>query len=262
VTRFLLTNDDGVDSPALVPFAIALGFRGGVRVVVPDRERSWIAKAVTRFEPLRVDRTEREGVQVWTASGYPADCANLGVHSLGDGRPDVVVSGINVGLNHGAAFMLSSGTVGAAMEGFIAGLPALAFSVGVHHREHDAWVRQTRGAAYRSDWERLSGVCVEILDRVLHVGFPKEADLLNVNMPARADSSTPRRVTSLARVRYDKLFHAQGQGVFAHRFGGFTGPIDEGSDVAAHRRDEISVTPIKVANSATVATAFRQAIED
>src|SRR5262249_20121791 len=127
----LITNDDGIDSPTLVPLVRALQALGQVRVVVPSVERSWIGKAITRFEPVKVLAVEREGIAMHAVSGSPADCVNLAVHTLYADRPDVVISGINTGLNFGLAFLLSSGTVGAAMEAWIAGLPALAFSMAI-----------------------------------------------------------------------------------------------------------------------------------
>ncbi len=69
----LLTNDDGIDSPALAPFAAALTELGTVRVVVPDRERSWVGKAITRIGPIRTDKVELNGRAAWTCTGYPAD---------------------------------------------------------------------------------------------------------------------------------------------------------------------------------------------
>ena len=104
----LVTNDDGADSPALLPLARAMAKLTPVRVVVPDGERSWIGKAISRWEDV-VTRTEtREGIELIRVSGSPADCANLGVHTLFDDRPELVVSGVNIGLNTGSAFFLSS----------------------------------------------------------------------------------------------------------------------------------------------------------
>ena len=124
----LVTNDDGIDSPALVPLLRALSDVRPVRAVVPDRERSWIGKAITGFDEIRVSKIERGGFEIHVAGGFPADCTQLGVHSLFGEKPDMVVSGVNIGLNNGLAFFLSSGTVGAAAEGWIAGIPAIAFS--------------------------------------------------------------------------------------------------------------------------------------
>ena len=90
--KFLLTNDDGIDAPALVPLARALAELGQVSVVVPDRERSWVGKAITRFDPVSVEETSREGIVMHAVSGYPADAVQLGIHALGLPHPDLVVS--------------------------------------------------------------------------------------------------------------------------------------------------------------------------
>src|SRR5262245_12591008 len=115
VSYILVTNDDGVDSPALLPLARELAKLAPIRVVVPAGERSWIGKAISRWDELRVSRSDRDGIEVFAVGGFPADCTNLGVHSLFDSPPELVVSGVNIGLNVGLGFFLSSGTVGAAM---------------------------------------------------------------------------------------------------------------------------------------------------
>jgi len=127
----LLTNDDGMDSPTLVPLAKALQDLGTVRIVVPECERSWIGKAISRFETVRLRTVERDGLTLHAVAGTPADCVSLGVHELFPQPPDLVVSGINLGLNFGTAFVLSSGTVGAAIEAALAGVPGIAFSMAI-----------------------------------------------------------------------------------------------------------------------------------
>ena len=100
MTTILVTNDDGFESPALLPLLRALGGEHRrVHALVPNGERSWIGKAVTRFDPIAVEARRLEDVLIHTATGTPADCVNLGVHSVFEERPDLVVSGINVGLN-------------------------------------------------------------------------------------------------------------------------------------------------------------------
>ena len=156
----LVTNDDGIDSPALLPLVQALGALGRVRVVVPNGERSWIGKAITRWNELCAREVERDGISIWTVDGYPADCANLGIHSLYEDRPDWVVSGVNIGLNTGLGFFLSSGTVGAAMEGWIAGIPSLAFSVGIQDSDR-SWKPQATSDANRTRPDHLETATVE-----------------------------------------------------------------------------------------------------
>ena len=250
---YLLTNDDGVESPALVPLAKALRRLGRVEVVVPNRERSWVGKAITRHDDIQVEVVERDGVRIHTATGYPADCTQLGVYSLFEETPSMVVSGINIGYNHGAAFVLSSGTVGAAVEGWIGGVPAMAFSAGtVGDWSHwSQWVWTTDGLEM---WKRLADLAVGIIESVVRAGEIDGADVLSVNLPGDADAATPRRVTSIARVGYDRLFQARGDGVFGHDFGGgfrHMGDLD-GTDIEAAADGVISITPIVVPQAGVV----------
>ncbi|MGI9603190.1 MAG: 5'/3'-nucleotidase SurE, partial [Acidimicrobiales bacterium] len=122
----LLTNDDGVESPALGPIATQLTQLAPVRIVVPDRERSWIGKAMSRFEPVTTTEHRIDDHLAVAVSGYPADCAQLGVRSLFPTPPALVVSGINIGANHGTSYVSASGTIGAALEGAMVGIPAIA----------------------------------------------------------------------------------------------------------------------------------------
>ena len=123
--EILLTNDDGPDSPLLGLVADDLRERGNLTVVVPKNEQSWTGKSMTRFRELRL---ERMGDGAYTVDGTPPDCVNVAVHHLYEARPDLVVSGINVGSNTGIGFAFSSGTVGACLEANIIGLPAVALS--------------------------------------------------------------------------------------------------------------------------------------
>ncbi len=269
MTWTLLTNDDGVDSPALMPFARALGAGAGatdddaVRVVVPDTERSWIGKAITRFEPVRTSRVARDGIEVTTCSGTPSDGVQLAVHTLFEAPPALVVSGINLGFNHGAGFLLSSGTVGAAMEGWIAGVPAVAFSTGTM-TDYGAWRRHARSPEAADDWRRLASLCTGLLADIRTSGLLGIADVVTVNVPFDATAATPRRVTDLARVGYDRLFRPDGTGGYVHDFGGaFTrfAPL-EGTDVDAGQHGWISVTPLRMPGSPPVGDAMRRALQD
>lgn len=208
--QILLTNDDGIDSPALVPFARALAGLGDVRVVVPDGERSWTGKALTRFEPVVLRAVRRDGVVVHAASGTPADAAHIGVHR--DGPPDVVVSGINLGHNHGTAFLLSSGTVGAAAEATLTGHTAVAFSTGLMDADFRQWRHDIQAPTAATRWEALAHLCTDLLADVLASGLPDHCDLVSVNVPWTANEDTSRHVTSLARTRYGALFSRDGVG--------------------------------------------------
>lgn len=262
VGRVLLTNDDGVDSPALVPFARALGARHEVAVVAPDRERSWIAKAVSRHAPITLVEDERDGLPVHHTSGTPADAAQLGVHHVAHGAVDVVVSGINIGFNHGAAFLLSSGTVGAAIEGWITGLPAVAFSTGTWGDDWHAWRRHVTGPGSGPGWASLSSLCVDVLDDVLGSGLADEADVVTVNLPFESDPSTPRRLTSLARIGYGGLFQQLHDGQWHHQTVALREFEDlAGTDVEAARDHVITITPVRMPATPPVADHVRATVE-
>jgi 5'-nucleotidase len=258
----LVTNDDGYDSPSLVPLMQALSALAPVRAVVPERERSWIGKAISRFEDVRVTRADRDGCQIWKTTGFPADCTQLGIFTLFEEKPELVVSGINVGFNHGLAFFCSSGTVGGAIEGWIAGIPALAFSAGVIEG-HATWSEEARTAEAQQDWVRAAALALDITRVAKQHGLPPGADLVSVNFPWGSGVETPREVTRLARVGYDRVFQQRSEGVYFHEFGGIIRrePSLRDTDVVAARRGVVSITPVRLAHTAELSAEDRTAWE-
>ncbi len=259
----LLTNDDGVDSPALVPFARALGRLGDVRVVVPDGERSWSGKAITRFDPIRVATVERHGIPMTTHTGTPADGVQLAAHAFfDDGPPSLVVSGINLGFNHGAGYLWSSGTVGAAVEGWVSGLPSIALSTGAVV-DWEAWRAEARSDESGPTWSRLATVSTELVEDLVDSELARLADVVSVNLPWHSEADTPRRVTRIARTGYDQLFKHEGNGVYVHDFGG--GVLDHGAvpgnDVKAAHDGVISITPLRMPAAAELPTEVVAEVE-
>lgn len=241
----LLTNDDGVEAPGLSSFATALAEIATVTVVVPDRERSWVSKAITRFDPVTVARTTLGNTEVFTCTGFPADCVQLGVHVLTERPPDLVVSGVNIGYNHGSAYLQSSGTAGAALEAAIAGVPAIAFSTGSHTVPWREWKQHILTPAALPVWERLAVVAAGIAAGMIGTAHP--GDVLNVGIPDDATNDTPRRRTRVAESGYDRLFAEQSPGVYVHSYGGLVhdpSTID-GTDVGAAADGVISITSIR-----------------
>lgn len=249
----LLTNDDGVDSPALVPFARALAGLGEVRVVVPDRERSWVAKAITRHDPIRVDEVERDGVPMWAASGYPADAVQLGIHALFEEPPALVVSGINLGYNHGAGFLMSSGTVGATTEAWVSGVQGIAVSTGTVH-DWAAWREMIWDPGSAPGWTRTAELAARVVGDLVEDRIGEHCDVVTVNLPFDPAGPPERRITRLARVGYDRLFRARGDGVYVHDFGGGFRHFEslEGTDVDAAHHDLVSITPIRMPEAASI----------
>src|SRR6476620_2379830 len=182
--RILVTNDDGLHSPGLTALAKALSRVGEVWVVAPERERTAAAHAVTLHKPLRV---QQRGPRIYAVSGTPVDCVNLAVLKLMPAPPDLLVSGINKGVNLGDD-VLYSGTVSAAMEGTILGVPSMAISQEGRDQFHFA-----TGAHY----------AVRVARLILRHGLPEET-LVNLNIPNRTvDTVTGVRVTCLSRRRFE-----------------------------------------------------------
>ena len=252
----LLTNDDGVEAPGLPSFAAVLAGIATVTVVVPDRERSWVGKAITRFDPVTVATVTVGGIEMFTTSGYPADCVQLGVHTLSERIPDLVVSGINVGYNHGSAYLQSSGTAGAALDAAIAGVPAIAFSTGSHTVAWKDWKRQILTPEAIPTWERLAVVAAGIVAAMIGVARP--GDVLNVGLPDHATTDTPRRHTRVAESGYDRLFAEQSPGVYVHSYGGLVHAPSEidGTAVGAAAEGVIAITPIRGAGDGKVSAGL------
>ena len=245
----LITNDDGIDSPFLKPMVEQLSALGAVRVAVPAGEQSWKSKAITRHGRLTVQAREELGVPTFAVQGTPADCVNLGLHHLFDGRPDWVISGINIGHNVGAGLVINSGTVGAALEGALCGAPAVAFSTFVTRELYQGWITQRRfeGAQgpeiLASTTRRMAGM----LRTLLACGLPPGAMLLNINFPGIVDAHTPVRWAPLQDHRYGSLFAREGDG-FVHRFAGLLQVQPGGSsDLDVVRGGAISVTALSLA---------------
>lgn len=123
--KILISNDDGVHAPGLAILANALSELGQVRVIAPDRNRSGASNSLTLYNPLRVRKLDNNFHSV---AGTPTDCVHLAITGLFDEDPDIVIAGINAGANLGDD-VIYSGTVAAATEGRMLGIPAMAISL-------------------------------------------------------------------------------------------------------------------------------------
>lgn len=160
----LISNDDGIRSEGLARLASALKRVGTVYVVAPDRERSAASHSLTLHRPLRVHKV---GAQSYAVDGTPTDCVTLAINGILPARPDIVVSGINHGGNLGEDVSYS-GTVSAAMEGTLLGIPSIAFSLA----GRDGY-----------DFTAAASFASRLVRHVFKSGLPKDT-LLNVNVPA------------------------------------------------------------------------------
>ena len=243
---FLLVNDDGVNSPMLRPTIERLRPLGTVRLVAPAEEQSWKGKAMTRFGTLRVEARPEFGVEAYAVHGTPADCVNLGVHQLFSDPPDWVVSGINIGDNVGVSFIMNSGTVGAAFEGALLGIPAVAFSHHVTWEIYRQWSAEGRlsGAEAEAAVESAAAAVGRLMPPLLAHGLPPGAAMLNINLPRGVGATTAVRWTHLQQNSYGGLFE-QVEGGYRHRYRGDAWrDSSEGNDRDVVESGVISVTPL------------------
>ncbi len=228
----LLTNDDGIDSPGLLALKKAVEKIGEVAVVAPDHNWSAAGHTKTMHKPLRVHRTAlSDGSPAYTTTGTPSDCVALALMGILKRRPDLVISGINNGPNLGQD-LTYSGTVTAAMESVIYGVPGLAVSFG----------------ARQGDFSYTARFAARLATLVLEKGLPS-GTLLNVNVPALpAEKVRGVEITRLGtRVYRDTLVErTDPYGREYYWIGGEppTGVADEGTDIWAIANDCISITPI------------------
>lgn len=225
--RILVTNDDGVFSEGIERLAAALSEVGEVFTVAPDQERSAAGHSLTLQSPLRAKLV---GPNRWSVDGTPTDSVNWGVlHLLRDDRPRLIVSGINLGLNLGDD-VTYSGTVSAAFEGTLIGIPSVAIS-----QEIETGFTFDAAAEFA---ERLA--------RWLFREPLPPGTLINVNIPA----GTPQgvRVTRLGKRRYGEtvIEKTDPRGRPYYWIGSTipVGELEEGTDISAIAEKYVSMTPL------------------
>ncbi|GGM92749.1 5'-nucleotidase SurE [Thermus composti] len=230
--RILVTNDDGIFSPGIKALGLAMRALGEVYVVAPDVEQSAVGHGITVRRPLRFKHTASAGfgeIPAYRVDGTPADCVVLGVHLLG--RPDLLVSGINIGVNLGLD-LTHSGTVAAALEGTSLGIPSLAFSLDTSGEE--------------LDFAEAARLAVDLARRVAERGLP-QGILLNVNFPAGRPKGV--RVTRLSTHRIEDrvVERLDPEGKPYYWIAGTpVGEEEEGTDLWAVRQGYVSITPVSL----------------
>lgn len=167
--KILVTNDDGIDSPGIEALANSLSRLGEVIVAAPDRQQSAVGHSLTVARPLRVTKVKRNGSLFgYAIDGSPSDCVKIAIYHILPEKPDLVVSGINHGQNT-AINILYSGTVAAATEGMLAGVPSIAVSLASHDLNQD--ISAAAEYAYK--------IAKNLIEKKLEPNY-----LLNVNVPA------------------------------------------------------------------------------
>ncbi|MDA4126947.1 MAG: 5'/3'-nucleotidase SurE [Thaumarchaeota archaeon] len=196
----MVTNDDSVQSNGIIELARAVSKHAEVIIVAPEQPQSATALSLTFHKPLRVAKVRREKFECYAVSGSPGDCVMIGVNKILPRRPDLVVSGINIGDNNTFQDILASGTVAAALESAITGIPALAFSMEVGGESMFALEYD------QPDFTNAAAIAGEVVGDVLENGMPEGAEILNVNFPEGVELSTPIILTQVGRRKYtDKV---------------------------------------------------------
>ncbi len=231
--RILLTNDDGIFAPGLAALREAVADLGDVTVVAPDSPQSAVGRAITLGEAIPCEHVHVDG-EYWgfAVGGRPVDCVKIAIHELTDPPPSLVLSGINAGSNPGIN-VFYSGTVAAAAEGALYGIPSVAFSMTVGDE---------------MDFHRAGRLCRWVLDGLLAAPLTG-GQLVSVNLPALSDD-TPRGIkvvpqsTAAITEKYIRTVRPDGKKLF--QLGDFYehGPQDGETDVTALAEGYITVTPL------------------
>lgn len=233
--RILLTNDDGVYAEGLQALIPELKGIANLTVIAPDRERSAVGHSLTFFHPLRVQKIKKERhCVIYSSDGTPSDCVLLGLYDLMSQKPDLVVSGINRGRNMGQDITYS-GTVSAAMEGTIHGIPSVAISL----------------AAFKDlDFKYAIKFTKKLAKIIAKNGLPPH-HLLNVNVPnVPASEIKGVEITKQGRSIYKQklIKRTDPRGVEYYWITGQTpsGKLDPKTDFRAIYENKVSITPISL----------------
>jgi 5'-nucleotidase len=227
--NILVTNDDGISAPALYGLREALADLGRVFIVAPDRDQSATSHSLTLYRPMRIESPEPD---VYAVEGTPTDCVLVATHGLLPETPDLVVSGVNRGPNMGDD-VFYSGTVAAAIEGAMQGLPALAVSLVV---------------SGRADFDYACAFTRRLVSVLRAEGLPPKC-VLNVNVPDRpAGQISGVEITRLGKRVYDDALieRTDPRGRKYYWIGG-DAPVWEPepeSDFLAVHEGRVSVTPL------------------
>ncbi len=242
--NILLTNDDGVYSSGIRAAYKSVSELGEVTVSAPMMQQSGVGRSISIFEPLRITNTSIDGVRVNAVGGTPTDSVILGIFSIMKEKPDLILSGFNIGENISTDTITTSGTIGAALEGASYDIPAIAASIQVTE-EQDKFDDHRE---YEHDFELAIKVVNNIAKKVLKHGLPENVDLLNVNIPHFVEEDTEIEITHLSRKFFktsvDERLDPRGRPYYWID-GELIIDYEEGTDVnAIMNNGHISVTPI------------------
>ena len=234
--RILLTNDDGVHAEGLAVLErIARALSDDVWVVAPETDQSGLAHSLTLSEPLRLRQISEKH---FALRGTPTDCVIMGVRKVLDIKPDLILSGVNVGANM-ADDVTYSGTIAGAIEGTLQGIRSFALSQAFRHADGGI-----------VPWDVVETHAPKLLRKLMTLDLP-DGTFLNLNFPnCSTDAVTGTEVTCQGKLDFglsiDERSDGRGHPYYWLRFGERFGDFRAGTDIHAIREHKISVTPLKL----------------
>ena len=200
--NILISNDDGVFAPGILAAKQAVEDLADVTVVAPDRNNSSVGRRITLFKHLKINSCELEdGSSAYSVSGSPADAVIVGVDYVMEEKPDLVITGINQGVNI-SCDITTSGTVCAALEAVSLGIPAIAVSLFIDPKT--SYKRDENGEWYVDyDFTLTKNVLHDLVLKIIDEGFPEGVDLFNLNVPSNY-ASEDVKITHLSNKMLDK----------------------------------------------------------
>ena len=228
--RILVTNDDGIRSPGLLALVEALGPLGEITIVAPSVNHSGTGHGITLSDPIYIERVDVAGRQGIGLTATPASCVRVALGKLLETKPDVVVSGVNRGSNFGLNAYIS-GTVAAAREAAMQGVPAIAASLDI---------------TGHPNYGPAAAATAKVVEIVKQGGLPKGV-FLNVNVPAGTELKglrLARQSSQMGMERYEESKTPYGRRMFWSFFEQPT-TAEPGSDVQAALDGYVSVTPLQ-----------------
>lgn len=200
--NILISNDDGVEAPGILAAKEALEDLADITIVAPQDNNSGVGRHMTLFKHLNVKKYQLDdNTLAYGVNGTPTDSVIVGINYLMDNKPDLVITGINTGINISSKDITASGTVCAALEAVARGIPAIAVSMFL---DYDCYKQDENGEWYLDvDFTLTKKVLHDIVAKIIDKGFPDGVDLFNLNVPYNYESEEVK-ITKLSDRMLDK----------------------------------------------------------
>lgn len=244
MAKILVTNDDGIHSPGLFVLADAVSAFGEPWVVAPEKPKSATGLGMTLHKPLRVKKIPGKE-RTFAISGTPSDIIHIATNVI-VGDVDLVVSGVNIGDNTSIQVILSSGTIGAAAQAALLGIPAVAFSMAIND-----------GEEIEEKKTEIIPIIRAVVDFVLTNGMPPGVDIISVNFPEKIDNNTKAKLARAAKVRWRELVdeRVDPMGQKYYWIYGEPTEIEAGTDVhVVFKEKNVAITPLTLNINVPIST--------